>query len=112
MALIISSKKVFTNNHLSPLLPISSSYFSNSLLIANTTRSFSKVSEKDLKIPSLITNLTASSKSRKRLYYDFMELTKFKLSLLNSLGAYTMFYFHAPIAGVGIMSSMAFIFAT
>ena len=41
-----------------------------------------------------------------------MELTKFKLSLLNSFGAYTMFYFHAPLAGVGILASGAFLFAT
>lgn len=43
---------------------------------------------------------------------DLMELTKFRLSLLNSFGAYTMFYFHAPLAGVGLLSSLSFIFAT
>jgi len=51
-------------------------------------------------------------KGRKKLYDDLMELTKFKLSLLNSFGAYTMFYFHAPLAGVGLLSSLGFIFAT
>ncbi len=51
-------------------------------------------------------------KSRKKLYDDLMELTKFKLSLLNVFGAYTMFLFHAPLAGVGLLSSLSFIFAT
>lgn len=41
-----------------------------------------------------------------------MELTKFKLSLLNSVGSYTMFYFHAPLAGVGLANSAIFFFAT
>jgi hypothetical protein len=41
-----------------------------------------------------------------------MELTKFKLSLLNSFGAYTMFFFHAPLGGVGLINSLAFMFAT
>lgn len=41
-----------------------------------------------------------------------MELTKFKLSLLNSVASYTMFYFHAPLAGVGFLPSIAFLFAT
>jgi protoheme IX farnesyltransferase len=51
-------------------------------------------------------------KSRKKLFDDLMELTKFKLSLLNSFGAYTMFFFHAPLAGVGLLSSLSFVFAT
>lgn len=41
-----------------------------------------------------------------------MELTKFKLSMLNSLAAYTMFFFHAPLAGVGLLPSLTFLFAT
>ena len=41
-----------------------------------------------------------------------MELTKFKLSLLNSVGSFTMFYFHAPLAGVGLLNSALFLFAT
>ena len=41
-----------------------------------------------------------------------MDLTKFKLSLLNSTGAYTMFFFYAPLASVGALNSLAFIFAT
>ena len=41
-----------------------------------------------------------------------MELTKFKLSLLNTVGSYTMFYFHAPLIGVGLLNSALFIFAT
>jgi hypothetical protein len=41
-----------------------------------------------------------------------MELTKFKLSLLNSVGAYSMFYFYAPLSGVGAFNSAMFIFAT
>ena len=41
-----------------------------------------------------------------------MELTKFKLSLLNSVGAFTMFYYHAPLAGIGLMNGALFLFAT
>ena len=41
-----------------------------------------------------------------------MDLTKFKLSLLNSAGSYTMFYYYAPLASVGLVESLAFIFAT
>lgn len=41
-----------------------------------------------------------------------MELTKFKLSLLNSIGAFSMFYFYAPLAGVGVMNSALFMLAT
>jgi hypothetical protein len=43
---------------------------------------------------------------------DFMELTKFKLSLLNSIGSFTMFYFHAPLVGAGLLNSSIFFFAT
>ena len=46
------------------------------------------------------------------MYADYMELTKFKLSLLNSIGSYTMFYYHAPLAGVGFLNSAIFMFAT
>ena len=31
------------------------------------------------------------------LYKNFMDLTKFKLSLLNSIGAYSMFFYFAPL---------------
>jgi hypothetical protein len=41
-----------------------------------------------------------------------MELTKFKLSALNTIGAYTMFYYHAPLAGVGVIESVLFTAAT
>ena len=41
-----------------------------------------------------------------------MDLTKFKLSALNSIGAYSMFYFYAPLAGVGMLNSATFLFAT
>lgn len=51
-------------------------------------------------------------KHYKRIYRDFMELTKFKLSLLNSVGAYSMFYFYAPLSGVGVLNSAVFMFAT
>lgn len=51
-------------------------------------------------------------KQFKRLYKDLMELTKFKLSLLNSVGAYTMFYYYAPLLNVGMMESAVFMFAT
>ena len=51
-------------------------------------------------------------KKKKMLYKDLMELTKFKLSLLNSIGAYTMFYFYAPLYGVGLINSGLFMFAT
>ena len=43
---------------------------------------------------------------------DFLELTKFKLSALNSVGSYCMFYYHAPLVGVGPLESLTFIFAT
>ena len=48
----------------------------------------------------------------KILYKDLMELTKFKLSLLNSIGAYTMFYYYAPLTAVGVLNSGLFLFAT
>ena len=43
---------------------------------------------------------------------DFLELTKFKLSALNSVGSYCMFYYHAPLIGVGSLESLTFILAT
>ena len=51
-------------------------------------------------------------RERKRLQDDLMDLTKFKLSLLNSVASYTMFFYHAPLAGVGLMPSLTFLFAT
>jgi hypothetical protein len=48
----------------------------------------------------------------KRLMTDFLELTKFKLSALNAVGSYSMFYYHAPLAGVGLLESSLFLFAT
>ena len=51
-------------------------------------------------------------KETRRRFADYMELTKFKLSLLNSIGSYTMFYFHAPLVGVGLANSALFMFAT
>eukprot|EP00347_Sterkiella_histriomuscorum_P010315 403376775 len=51
-------------------------------------------------------------KATKSFKNEFMELTKFKLSMLNSLASYTMFFFHAPIAGVGLIPSLTFLFAT
>lgn len=51
-------------------------------------------------------------KLARKQFADYMELTKFKLSLLNSIGSYTMFYFHAPLAGVGLLNSALFLFAT
>lgn len=51
-------------------------------------------------------------RERKKLKDDLMELTKFKLSLLNSVAAYTMFFYHAPLATVGLMPSLTFLFAT
>jgi len=46
------------------------------------------------------------------IYKNFMDITKFKLSLLNSIGAYSMFFFYAPLHGVGLLNSGLFIFAT
>ena len=43
---------------------------------------------------------------------DLLELTKFKLSLLNAVASYTMFYYHAPLLGVGLFPSLTFLFAT
>jgi hypothetical protein len=50
--------------------------------------------------------------SRKPLKDDLMDLTKFKLSALNSVAAYTMFYYYAPIASVGLLPTLTFLFAT
>lgn len=41
-----------------------------------------------------------------------MELTKFKLSLLNTVGSFTMFYYHAPLIGMGLLEASLFIYAT
>ena len=60
----------------------------------------------ETKKPSLL------NKDQKRAFNDFLELTKFKLSSLNAIGSYTMFYFHAPLAGVGLIEGAAFLFAT
>jgi len=70
------------------------------------------VKEEKAKTLEEIDKLKISKKYRKKLYDDFMELTKFKLSLLNTFGAFTMFYFHAPLAGMGLLNSLAFVFAT
>ena len=59
-----------------------------------------------------ISRYSILNKAQKRKMADFMELTKFKLSLLNTVGSFTMFYFHAPLAGVGLLNSAMFIFAT
>ena len=48
----------------------------------------------------------------RRKFADYMELTKFKLSLLNSIGSFTMFYFHAHLAGAGLLNASIFLFAT
>ena len=56
--------------------------------------------------------ITFEPKKLKRLSKDLQDLTKFKLSLLNSIGAYSMFYFYAPLSGVGLMNSAVFLFAT
>jgi hypothetical protein len=52
-----------------------------------------------------------STHQKKQLEY-FLDLTKFKLSALNAVGSYTMFYYHAPLLGVGSIESFVFIFAT
>lgn len=49
---------------------------------------------------------------QKRAVTDFLELTKFKLSGLNAIGAWTMFYYHAPLAGCGLLETAAFLYAT
>jgi hypothetical protein len=54
----------------------------------------------------------ATRKERIRMRDDFMDLTKFKLSMLNSVAAYTMFFYHAPLASVGLLPSLTFLFAT
>ena len=52
------------------------------------------------------------SPKNKRFLADLLELTKFKLSALNSIGSLTMFYYHAPLAGVGLLETSVFLFAT
>ena len=49
---------------------------------------------------------------KSQLFKDYMELTKIKLSLLNSVGSFTMFYYHAPLMGVGAFNGLAFFAAT
>ena len=56
--------------------------------------------------------MSISRQDIRKTYKDLMELTKFKLSLLNSIGAYSMFYFYAPLSGVGALNSAIFLFAT
>ena len=58
------------------------------------------------------TSLATSKRDRKKLKDDLMDLTKFKLSLLNSVAAYTMFFYHAPLATVGLLPSLTFLCAT
>ena len=53
-----------------------------------------------------------TKRDKKKLLDELMDLTKFKLSLLNSVASYTMFFYHAPLATVGLMPSLAFLFAT
>ena len=63
--------------------------------------------QKIIKLTSL-----APKKHIVKSYKAFMDLTKFKLSMLNSIGAYSMFYFYAPLSGVGLINSATFLFAT
>ena len=56
--------------------------------------------------------MAKATKDRKRLKDDLMELTKFKLSALNSFAAYTMFFYYAPLASVGFLPTLSFLFAT
>ena len=73
----------------------------------------SKIKEEERS--SLVNSVKANiklGKEGRRQFADFMELTKFKLSLLNSIGSFTMFYFHAPLAGVGLLNASLFLFAT
>jgi hypothetical protein len=49
---------------------------------------------------------------QRRLLADFSELTKSKLSALNSIGSLTMFYYHAPLVGSGLLETAAFLGAT
>lgn len=67
---------------------------------------------KDINIKKKITSNFADPKAARELYKNLMEITKFKLSLLNSVAAYSTFYFYAPLAGVGLMESALFMFAT
>ena len=71
-----------------------------------------KKSAIDIKLKEEPTEKDKQFKDMKLLYKDLMDLTKFKLSLLNSIGAYSMFYFYAPLAGVGMLNSATFLFAT
>lgn len=61
---------------------------------------------------SLKPQLMLADKDLRALYKNFMDITKFKLSLLNSIGAYSMFFFYAPLQGVGLLNSAIFILAT
>ena len=49
---------------------------------------------------------------RKKMKNELMDLTKFKLSLLNSVGSLTMFYYYAPLTGIGLFPALSFLFAT
>ena len=62
------------------------------------------------KLTEIKTQIT--NKQFKKSFADFMELTKFKLSLLNTAGSFTMFYYHAPLAGMGLIDASLFFYAT
>lgn len=80
--------------------------------LLNTSNRYFSGSVKEQKIDELPLRDLSTRRKIKKSYDDFMELTKFKLSLLNSVGSYTMFFYYAPLASVGLLESMAFIFAT
>jgi hypothetical protein len=73
-------------------------------MLKHQIRHFSSIKQQKL--------ISYDPKELKKLSKDLQDLTKFKLSLLNSIGAYSMFYFYAPLAGVGALNSAIFIFAT
>ena len=70
-------------------------------------------STKEAKVEKLVSNTPETRfKMAKKLSKDLQDLTKFKLSLLNTIGAYSMFYYYAPLAGVGVFNSALFVYAT
>lgn len=96
MAFLISSKSVLSRHYL----------HSSSTIQALATRSFSN------QAPVTQVKIVEKERTSKQLKDSLMVLTKFKLSLLNSVASYSTFYFCAPLAGVGLLESALFMVAT
>ena len=66
-----------------------------------------KIKQQPLEIDTI-----ALKKSTRKFKDELMELTKFRLSGLNAIASFTMFFYHAPLAGIGLLPTLSFLFAT